>query len=134
MPRQQTTILRFQQDDDERWREKLVYMKATGGNDFLPDLLDDQESVDELYELVKGVPDAGGALSWSHLAGDEGTCGCSFVVLASDSIPLELQRRLEHDLKHTAVVDITTELEAVGAEDLANNAYDFFKELDELEE
>lgn len=53
MPRQQTAIYDFQQIDDNKWREKLLDMEESGGTDFEPDPIEDQEGIEEFYESLK---------------------------------------------------------------------------------
>ena len=53
MPRYQTSILRFQQTHDDQWREKLCDMHETGGTDFEPPPIEDQEGIEEFYESLK---------------------------------------------------------------------------------
>lgn len=57
MPRQQRCILELQEADDGKWREKLIDMDRTGGTDFEPEPIQDQEGIEAFYEVLKSEPD-----------------------------------------------------------------------------
>lgn len=57
LPHYQTSILEFQKTDDDQWRQKLLYMDETGGTDFEPPPIEDQEGIEEFYESLKAELD-----------------------------------------------------------------------------
>lgn len=53
VPCQQTAIVKSQETDDGKWRQKLLDMDKTGGTDFEPDPIEEQEAIEAFYELLK---------------------------------------------------------------------------------